>query len=100
VPWEEVAQGRYQDYPLYVDDHFHIDHCMYMWMKQHRAFLRGAPMEEENWTFEHTLHCAALPRGNVDREFARQQVGFGVCRSPDKWEEYEKNGTAKSGLAD
>jgi len=96
VPNEEVAKGLYHDHPLYVDENFHIDHCMYMWMKQHRAFLRGSPMEEENWTFEHTLHCATLSRGNVNREFAQQWAGFAVCRSPDMWQDYEMKEASKT----
>jgi len=89
VSREEVAKGLFDIDPLYTDNNYHVDHCMYMWMKQHRAYLRGAPLEEDLWGFKHTLHCAALMRKNMDLEFGRTWAGFAICRTVDVWEKYE-----------
>lgn len=72
-----------------MDHGFHVDHCMYMWMKQHRAYLRGAALEEDLWYFEHTLHCAGLTRGDRDRSLERIFAGFAPCRSIDMWKKHD-----------
>lgn len=66
-------------YPL-MD--FHISHCVYMWRKMHKAVLLQAPLDEELWSYEHTLHCSRLimdwhkPRKTI----SRSMPGYPVCR--------------------
>ncbi|RDW81846.1 hypothetical protein BP6252_02958 [Coleophoma cylindrospora] len=91
---QEVAKGLFPNSsePLYTDGHYHVGHCSYMWMKQHRALQRGGALEEDLWSFRHTAHCANMIRkvGWDGLELGRTTAGFSVCRTPDVWRRYDK----------
>lgn len=44
-------------YPLYD---FHIGHCLYLWRKLHRAVLHNRPLDDELFSYGHTVHCTRL----------------------------------------
>jgi len=79
VPEEVVYSGDFDI--IYPDPDYHISHCLYMWKKFHTAVLRKAPMDEDIWSYNHTLHCVKLltighiPEGTV----TLTAPGFPVC---------------------
>ena len=91
VPREEVAQGNFPVEPLYPDSNYHIGHCMYMWRKQHRAYMRGQAISEDLWDYNHTVHCAQLVLREKWPAYGRTQAGFSVCRNEAAWRRYEKS---------
>ena len=88
VPREEVAEGRFPIVPLFPDSNYHIGHCMYMWMKQHRAYIKGRAISEDLWDYNHTVHCAKLVMREEWPTWGRTQAGFSVCRNQKGWERH------------
>lgn len=89
VPRGEVALGEFPILPFYPDSNYHIGHCMYMWRKQHRAYLRGMAISEDLWDYNHTAHCAKLVLRENWPLLGRTQAGFSVCRTAAAWRRLE-----------
>ena len=47
---------------LYVSWEYHVQHCVYMWEKMHRAFLGGGKRTLDGYigVFSHTEHCGKM----------------------------------------
>jgi hypothetical protein len=56
VTEEEAETGEIT--PLYVEESFHQIHCIYIWKKQHRAYLGGGVIDDYVAGFNHTVHCS------------------------------------------
>lgn len=76
-----VLNGQFEKiYPLYD---FHIGHCLYLWRKLHRAVIHNRPLDDELFSYEHTVHCTRLilhwrePKETV----TYQTSGRPFCRS-------------------
>lgn len=76
-----VLSGQFEKiYPLYD---FHIGHCLYLWRKLHRAVIHNRPLDDELFSYEHTVHCTRLilhwrePKETV----TYQTSGRPFCRS-------------------
>ncbi|MCJ1409487.1 hypothetical protein MMC19_003568 [Ptychographa xylographoides] len=99
IPREEVALGQFPIDPFYPDSNYHIGHCMYMWKKQHRAYMQGGAISEDLWDYKHTVHCARLVMKKEWPKLGRTQAGFSVCRNEGGWRKHEgleANGTLKA----
>ncbi|KAK0124853.1 hypothetical protein ONS96_008732 [Cadophora gregata f. sp. sojae] len=47
---------------LYVSWEYHVQHCVFMWEKMHRAFLGGGKRAVDGYigVFSHTQHCGKM----------------------------------------
>ncbi|KAH8651633.1 hypothetical protein BGZ60DRAFT_420877 [Tricladium varicosporioides] len=58
VPLETVQKG---DAPqMYVSWSYHIDHCVFMWKKMHRALENDGPIDAYIGNYHHTQHCGHM----------------------------------------
>jgi hypothetical protein len=75
-----VQLGEHES--LYVSQEYHIQHCIYMWKKLHRAFLGVRQLDAYIWDFAHTEHCGRmLSEGNESRVATRILRKFPACLS-------------------
>ncbi len=60
ISHEFVMTGEFTD--VYVDQEYHVHHCIAMWKKLHRALLRGGQgaIDEYIGSYNHTLHCEEM----------------------------------------
>jgi hypothetical protein len=68
---------------LYVSWEYHIEHCVYMWMKMHRALLGKGKRAVDGYIgpYSHTLHCGKmlLSRFELTDFNTRIRVKFPDC---------------------
>jgi hypothetical protein len=75
-----VRLGEHES--LYVSQEYHIQHCIYMWKKLHRAFLGVRQLDAYIWDYAHTEHCGRmLSEGNESRVATRILRKFPACLS-------------------
>ncbi|KAF7587090.1 hypothetical protein BBP40_007729 [Aspergillus hancockii] len=60
VPKEEALQGELDG--LYVSWEYHVQHCVYMWEKMHRALLGAGKAAIDTYIgpYSHTEHCGKM----------------------------------------
>lgn len=51
---------------LYVEQSYHMIHCMYTIKKMHRAFLRQTMIDDYISGEKHTVHCSDIVLQNID----------------------------------
>lgn len=53
---EVIALGEYT--VAYAPQQWHLMHCGYRWLKQHKVYKNGGSLDQEAESLEHTRHCA------------------------------------------
>ena len=57
---DDAHSGRYQLFPLH---HYHIIHCLYQWRRLHLAIIEHRHIDNDVYSYGHTLHCTRLIMG-------------------------------------
>jgi hypothetical protein len=56
MPLEILRKGDHE--VAYATNEFHLIHCMYVWIKQHKVYKYGGSLDQDSQSVEHTRHCA------------------------------------------
>jgi hypothetical protein len=61
APRDLVVKGEFDEvYPLYD---YHIIHCLYLWRRLHSALVEHRHLDDDVYSYGHTLHCTRLTMG-------------------------------------
>ncbi|KAL2060783.1 hypothetical protein VTL71DRAFT_9425 [Oculimacula yallundae] len=61
APKDLVMKGEFDTiYPLYD---YHIMHCLYLWRRLHSAVVEHRQLDDDVYSYGHTLHCTRLIMG-------------------------------------
>ncbi|GKZ22400.1 hypothetical protein AbraIFM66951_011568 [Aspergillus brasiliensis] len=81
VSRELVLAGEFE--AVYPDNDYHIMHCLYLWRRLHSAILEHRYLDDDVYSYGHTLHCTRLimqwPRGLNSTTIATSGIPF--CRA-------------------
>ncbi|KAI2828901.1 hypothetical protein CBS133816_5133 [Aspergillus niger] len=81
VAREQVLAGEFE--AVYPDNDYHIMHCLYLWRRLHSAVLEHRFLDDDVYSYEHTLHCTRLimqwPRGLNSTTIATSGIPY--CRA-------------------
>ncbi|GLA05331.1 hypothetical protein AnigIFM60653_005810 [Aspergillus niger] len=81
VARERVLAGEFE--AVYPDNDYHIMHCLYLWRRLHSAVLEHRFLDDDVYSYEHTLHCTRLimqwPRGLNSTTIATSGIPY--CRA-------------------
>ncbi|GLB11140.1 hypothetical protein AtubIFM57258_007559 [Aspergillus tubingensis] len=81
VDRERVLAGEFE--AVYPDNDYHIMHCLYLWRRLHSAMLEHRYLDDDVYSYEHTLHCTRLimqwPRGLNTTTVATSGIPY--CRA-------------------
>ncbi|RAH69957.1 uncharacterized protein BO66DRAFT_294666, partial [Aspergillus aculeatinus CBS 121060] len=81
VARERVLAGEFD--AVYPDNDYHIMHCLYLWRRLHSAVLEHRFLDDDVYSYGHTLHCTRLimrwPRGLNTTTVAT--AGIPYCRA-------------------
>ncbi|KAI1336264.1 hypothetical protein F5Y15DRAFT_209279 [Xylariaceae sp. FL0016] len=80
VPSETVIRGEFDK--VYVENLFHIKHCLYLWRKLHHAVLTNKAVDEDILSFEHTTHCTKMIMEWTAPDFERHSVTTAKSATP------------------
>ena len=61
VSKEVALSGEFDEvFPLHD---YHIMHCLYLWRRLHSALVQHRQLDDDVYSYEHTLHCTRLIMG-------------------------------------
>lgn len=80
VSRDVVLAGEFE--AVYPDNDYHIMHCLYLWRRLHSAIIEHRHLDDDVYSYEHTLHCTRLimkwPRGINSTTIATSGIPY--CR--------------------
>ncbi|KGO67152.1 hypothetical protein PITC_020580 [Penicillium italicum] len=81
VSRDAVLAGEFD--AVYPDNDYHIMHCLYLWRRLHSAIIEHRYLDDDVYSYEHTLHCTRLimrwPKGINSTTIATSGIPY--CRS-------------------
>lgn len=79
-PPEKALRGEFVK--VWPDNAFHIKHCLYLWRRLHHAIIENKSIDEDLFSYGHTLHCTRMILEWMEPGFKRHTISFQTSGTP------------------